>query len=176
LSEDAPERRDDAPKRKGAPRRKRDVPKREDRRAVGVAVEDRIKELGTTAVEIHRQTGLSETTIGSVIHGNGPLVKSTLALLSAVLKWRMDHLYNILHGRAHENVALESPLEESLAELARGLAGIDTMRKDVSALKNDVSELKSDVRGIKNDVHQIGGQIDLVIKAQHGSGDDAESK
>lgn len=130
-----PEQKKDAPKK---PRRKKDAPKDEDRRAVGSAATERMNQLGLTVAEINRRTGLSETTIYAIINVTGQPTKSTLALLSAVLDWRIDHLYNILWGRAHENVATVSPLEENLAQAVRGLADIDTLRGDVSELKDVV--------------------------------------
>lgn len=127
----------DVPKQ---PRRKKDTPKDEDRRAVGKAVTERMRQRGLTVAEINRRTGLSETTIYAVIQVTGQPTKSTLALLSAVLNWRIDHLYNILWGRAHENVATESPLEENLAQVVRGLADIDTLREDEPAsIKSQVT-------------------------------------
>jgi transcriptional regulator with XRE-family HTH domain len=155
LPKDAPEQpeqKKDAPKK---PRRKKDAPKDEDRQAVGMAVTERMHQLGLTVAEISRRTGLSETTIYAVIQVTGQPTKSTLALLSAVLDWRINHLYNILQGRAQENVVTESPLEKNLAQLVRGLADIDTLRGDVSELK-DV-------------VHRIDGKVDVVIASRHAS-------
>jgi transcriptional regulator with XRE-family HTH domain len=152
----------DAPKK---PRRKKDAPKDEDRQAVGTAVTERMHQRGLTVAEISRRTGLSETTIYAVIQVTGQPTKSTLALLSVVLNWPINHLYNILQGRAHENVVTESPLEENLAQLVSGLADIDTLRGDVSELKGDVSELK-DI------VHRIDGKVDVVIAGVRESGPD----
>lgn len=145
----------DAPKK---PRRKKDPPKDEDRQAVGTAVTERMHQLGLTVAEINRRTGLSETTIYAVIQVTGQPTKSTLGLLSAVLDWRINHLYNILQGRAHENVVTESPLEKNLAQLVRGLADIGTLRGDLSELK-DV-------------VHRIDEKVDVVIAGRHASSSD----
>jgi cyanate lyase len=138
----------------------KDAPKEDDRRAVSTAVTDRMRELGFSVAEIRRRTGLSETTIHAVIQRTGQPTKSTLALLSAVLDWRINHLYNILHGRPHENVAPASPLEKNLAQLARRLADIDTLREDVSELKDIV--------------HRIDGKIDVVIAVRDGSDGDGD--
>jgi len=159
LPKDAPgqsEQEKDAPRK---PRRKKDAPKDEDRRAVGATVTKRINELRITVAEINRRTGMSESTIYAVIQVTGRPTKSTLALLSAVLDWPIDYLYNILQGRAHENVVTESPLERDLAQLVRGLADIDTLRDNVSELK-DV-------------VYRIDEKVDLVIADQHASSGDA---
>jgi len=146
LPKDAPEQKKHAPKA---------AAKYEDRQAVSAAVTERMHQLGLTAAEINRRTGLSETTIYAVIQVTGQPTKSTLALLSVVLDWRINHLYNILQGRAHENIVTESPLEKNLAQLVRGLAGIDTLQEDVSELK-DV-------------VRRIDGKVDVVIASQHAS-------
>lgn len=149
------EQKKNAPKK---PRRKKDVPKDEDRQAVGTAVTERMHQLRLTVAEINRRTGLSETTIYAVIQVTGQPTKSTLALLSAVLEWRIDHLYNILQGRAHENVVAESALEKNLAQVVRGLADMDTLRADVSELK-DV-------------VYRIDEKVDVVIADRHASSGD----
>lgn len=155
----------DVPKQPG---RKKDTPKDEDRRAVGQAVTERMHQRGLTVAEINRRTGLSETTIYAVIQVTGQPTKSTLALLSAVLNWRIDHLHNILWGRANENVVTESPLEENLAQVVRGLADIDTLREDVSELKGNVSELK-DV------VYRIDEKVDVVVTDRHAASGDIRS-
>lgn len=156
------------PKDVPKPGRKKDTPKDEDRRAVGKAVTERMHKRGLTVAEINRRTGLSETTIYAVIQVTGQPTKSTLALLSAVLNWRIDHLYNILWGKGHENVVTESPLEEKLAQVVRGLADIATLRGDVSELKGNVSELK-DV------VYRIGEKVDVVFADRHAAAGDVRS-
>jgi transcriptional regulator with XRE-family HTH domain len=142
----------DAPEQKHAPKA---AAKQEARQAVSTAVTERMHQLGLTVAEINRRTGLSETTIYAVIQVTGQPTKSTLALLSAVLDWRLNHLYNILRGRAHENIVTESPLEKNLAQLVRGLADINTLREDVSELK-DV-------------VNRIDGKVDVVIASRDSS-------
>jgi hypothetical protein len=158
LPKDAPEQSEQKKNAPKKPRPKKDAPKDKDRQAVGAAVTGRIHQLGLTVAEINRRTGLSESTIYAVIQVTGQPTKSTLALLSAVLDWPINYLYNILQGRAHENVVTESPLEKNLAQLVRGLADIDTLRDDVSELK-DV-------------VHRIDGKVDLVIAGRHASSGD----
>jgi transcriptional regulator with XRE-family HTH domain len=143
---------------KDASEQKKDAPKDEDRQAVGATVTKRINQLGLTVAEINRRTGMSESTIYAVIQVTGRPTKSTLALLSAVLDWPINYLYNILQGRVHENVVIESPLERNLAQLVRALADIDTLRNDVSELKNVA--------------YRIDGKVDLVIADQHASSGD----
>jgi transcriptional regulator with XRE-family HTH domain len=77
---------------------KKDAPKDGGRQAVSAAVTERMRELGLTVAEINRRTGLSETTIYAVILIKGQPTKSTLALLSTVLDWRIPHLYNQGHS------------------------------------------------------------------------------
>jgi len=124
------------------------LPNDEGRQAVSMAVTERMRELGLTVAEVSRRAGLSETTIYKVIQVTGRPARSTLSLLSLLLNWPVDYLDNILDGRAHENIVTESPLENYLGQLARGLA-------DINALRGDVSELK-DVLG------RIDGKIDVV--------------
>jgi transcriptional regulator with XRE-family HTH domain len=123
--------------------------------AVSKALTDRIDELGLTAAQICKRAGMSETTIHKIIQMKGPASKSTLALLSLMLGWQESHLHNIMLGKPNENAVPASPLEENLAQLARGLADIDTLRVDVSELKQIV--------------HRIDGKIDVVIAIRHDS-------
>lgn len=165
MPKDAPGQSDqkrDAPRK---PRRKSDAPKDEDRQKVAKEVNDRMLQRKLTVAEINRLTGLSETTIHAVKRERGQPTKSTLALLSVVLGLPINYLYNTLHGRADENVVPESPLEKDLAQVVRGLAGIDTLRKDVSELKEGVSELK-DV------VCRMDGKVDVLSAERHASSGD----
>lgn len=138
------------------------MPEDEDWRAVSTAVTERMREIGVTAAEIHRRTGMSEKTFYDVTLIRGRPTRSTLTLLSLFLEWREDHLYNILRGRADENTARESPAERYLVQLVQEkLTGIDTLREEVSELKEVVD--------------RIDGKVDVVIARQQGpGGDDAE--
>ncbi len=57
--------------------------------------------------ELARQTCLSETTIRSL--GTAARNKSSLVAISAVLRWRYDHLINILNGQPEKNVHVRQP-------------------------------------------------------------------
>src|ERR1700753_1965702 len=123
---------------------------------------DRLRELGYTVAEISRRTGQSETTIHGVIRGKGQPTKSTLALLSAALDWPIDYLDNILKGTPQRNAVSLSPLEQNLAQLARKLTDIDTLRENVSEL--------TDI------IHQIDKKMDIMIAVHHDPAQDgAES-
>jgi hypothetical protein len=64
--------------------------------AVADAVQARSRELNMSTAELARQTGLSETTIRYL--GTARRNKSCLVAISAVLRWRFDHLTAPIRG------------------------------------------------------------------------------
>jgi transcriptional regulator with XRE-family HTH domain len=140
----------------------KDAPAEGARAEVARAVSGRMGQLGVSAAELRRRSGLSVNTIRSITEGASRHNTSTLVAISAVLEWPWDYLVNILTGRADKNVAPKSPLETHLAKLADGLAEIDALRQDVS--------------GLKDVVHEIDRKIDLVIESQHASGGNSQPK
>lgn len=62
---------------------------------VRVALRDRMRELRMSTAELARRTGLSETTIRGIGQA-GKTNGVTLVTISAVLRWRYDHLTNTL--------------------------------------------------------------------------------
>ena len=74
--------------------------------AVGDAVRERLRELKMSKARLARETG--------PIGDNHPLHranrrghhKSALVAISAVLRWRYDHLINILHGQPEKNTTV----------------------------------------------------------------------
>ena len=79
--------------------------------AVGAAIRDRMRELNMSTAHLARETGLSETTIRYLKDPNSRHNRSALVAISAVLRWRHDHLLNILHGEPHKNVVIKPPLD-----------------------------------------------------------------
>jgi len=75
--------------------------------AVGEAVRARRRELKMSTAELARLTGLSETTIRYL--GATTRSKASLVAISAVLRWRYDHLTNILRGQPEKNVHVRPP-------------------------------------------------------------------
>ena len=120
------------------------------RAEVAKAVSGRMKQLGVSAAELRRRSGLSVNTIRGITEGASKHNKSTWIAISAVLDWPWDYLVNILNGRSDKNVA--SPLERHLAAMADRLA--------------EMGELREDVAGLVDIVHEIDGKIDLVIESR----------
>ena len=75
----------------------------EDWAAVSVAIRKRMRELSMSMAHLARETGLSETTIRYIGNPASGHNKSTLVAISAVLRWRHDHLINVLRGEPDKN-------------------------------------------------------------------------
>jgi hypothetical protein len=91
----------------------------EDWVAVVDAIRKRMRELKMSTAHLARETGLSETTvryIGQSLSGHN---KSTLVAIAAVLRWRYDHLVNILHGEPEKNVHIKRRSEDDIQRLLR---------------------------------------------------------
>jgi len=135
----------------------KDVPAQEARAEVARAVSGRMGQLGITAAELRRRSGLSVNTIRGITDGTTRHNRSTWVAISAVLEWPWDYLVNILNGSADGTATVTSPLETQLAKLADGLAAIDALRQDVAVL--------ADI------VHDIDGKIEVVTGSRRSSGD-----
>jgi hypothetical protein len=118
-------------------------------------------QLGFSAAELRRRSGLSVNTIRGITDGTSRHNRSTWVAISAVLEWPWDYLVNILNDRADKNVTAQSPLETHLAKLAEGLAEIDVLRQDVAVLVDIV--------------HEIDRKIDVVVGSQQASGEGSQS-
>ena len=91
----------------------------EDWDAVVVAIRARMRELRFSTAHLARESGLSETTVrylGKSLSGHN---RSTLVAISAVLRWRYDHLVNILHGEPEKNVHIRRRTEDDIQRLLR---------------------------------------------------------
>jgi hypothetical protein len=139
----------------------KDAPTEEARAEVARAVSGRMGELGFSAAELRRRSGLSVNTIRRITEGTSRHNTSTWVAISAVLEWPWDYLVNILDDRADKNVTTQSPLETHLVKLAGGLAEIDVLRQDVAVL--------IDV------VHEIDKKIDVVVGSRQSPGDGSQS-
>jgi hypothetical protein len=78
--------------------------------AVRTVVRQRMRELGMSTAALARETGLSETTIRYLGQSSDDKRhrRSTLVVVSAVLRWRYDHLANILHGELNRDTTCTS--------------------------------------------------------------------
>lgn len=92
--------------------------------AVGDAIRERRAELKMSTASLARETGLSETTIRYISQPGPGHNRSTLVAISAVLRWRYDHLINILHGESHKNIPVKRTIGEHLAIIEAKLDAI----------------------------------------------------
>ena len=116
-------------------------PVTEDWAAVGEAVRNRMRELDFSMAQLARETGLSVTTICYIGKPNTRRSKSVLVALSAVLRWRPDHLANILAGCPGRNTpALEGALLETLNE------EVGKLKTDLRTVEILVDRLRSEYR------------------------------
>jgi AraC-like DNA-binding protein len=94
-------------------------PEVEDWVTVVDAIRKRMRELKMSTAHIARESGISETTLrglGKSLTGHN---RSTLVAISAVLRWRYDHLTNILHGEPEKNVHIKRRTEDDMQRLFR---------------------------------------------------------
>ncbi len=88
-----------------------------------------MRELHISTAHLARETGLSETTIryiGNPASGH----KASLVAIAAVLRWRYDHLINVLHGEPDKN----DPADQSLQRLLRD--EVDPVREELASLRD----------------------------------------
>lgn len=85
--------------------------------AIGDAVRDRLRELKMSKARLAQETGLSETTIRYIGRPENGHHKSALVAISAALRWRHDHLTNILREQPGENTPVKTATEASLERL-----------------------------------------------------------
>jgi hypothetical protein len=110
-----------------------EVPDAEDWAAVAHAVRERMSELRMSKAALARETGLSETTIRYLGRSPRGHRRSVLVAISAVLRWRYDHLTNILHGQPEKNTPARTVAQASLQRLLR--AHLGPLASEISRLK-----------------------------------------
>ena len=86
-----------------------------------------------------RETGLSETTIRYLKDPNSRHNRSALVAISAVLRWRHDHLLNILRGEPHKNVVIKPPLDHRLRQILQSEIG--PLKEEIAVLAKTVNEI-----------------------------------
>ena len=111
----------------------------EDWAAVSVAIRKRMRELSMSMAHLARETGLSETTIRYIGNPASGHNKSTLVAISAVLRWRYDHLLNVLRGEPDKNVPGARPGEANLLRLLRD--EVDPVREELGSLRDLVQSM-----------------------------------
>jgi transcriptional regulator with XRE-family HTH domain len=109
--------------------------------AAGDAIRDRMRELNMSTAELARETGLSETTIRYLGRPDSRHNRSVLVTISAVLRWRYDHLLNILHGEPHKNAVIKPPLDQHLRQILQ--SEISPLKEKIAALADTVERLVS---------------------------------
>jgi hypothetical protein len=110
-----------------------DPPGAENWAAVGDAVRERLRELKMSKAMLARETGLSETTIRYIGRPENGHHKSALVVISAALRWRHDHLRNILRGQPEKNTPGKTATETSLERLLH--AYLTPLNDEVAQLK-----------------------------------------
>jgi hypothetical protein len=111
----------------------------EDWAAVVTAIRARMRELKVSTAYLARESGLSETTVrylGQSLNGHN---RSTLVALSAVLRWRWDHLTNVLNGEPEKNVHIKRRTEDDIQRL---------MREEFAPVKEDLAALARTVEAV----------------------------
>lgn len=126
----------------------------EDWAAVSVAIRKRMRELRISTAHLARETGLSETTIRYI--GNpGSGHKASLVAIAAVLRWRYDHLINVLHGEPGKN----DPADQNLQRL---------LRDEVDPVREELASLRDILAGVDQ-------KVDTLISTQRPAADAPEN-
>jgi hypothetical protein len=117
----------------------------EDWAAVGEVVRARQRELKLSTAALARETGLSETTVRYIGQPDARHNRSALAAISAVLRWRYDHLTNVLRGEPHKNVRIkQAHLNSEIADLRKIIRAanekIDTLLKESAWVVEAIGE------------------------------------
>jgi predicted transcriptional regulator len=110
--------------------------------AVGDPIRNRMRELEMSTAKLAREAGLSQTTVRYLGRSEIRHNRSALVAISAVLRWRHDHLLNILRGEPHRNVRVKPPLEYVLRQIVHSEIG--PVKEDIAVLKDIVREMRDD--------------------------------
>jgi hypothetical protein len=116
-----------------------DRPAAENWAAVDDAIHERMRELRMPVAQLARETGLSETTIRDIGVPDRGHRQHALVAISAVLRWRYNHLTNILRGQPHKNTPARPGAAGGLERL---------LHAEVGPLKDDVSRLTEAIYAI----------------------------
>lgn len=127
--------------------------------AVDSAIRERRRELKMPAAVLARETGLSEATIRCIGRPDGGHRVNALVAISAVLRWRYDHLTNILHGHPERNTRARRSTEANIKQLLEG---------EVVLLKDELFLLKETIGAVgqKIDAHRAGLSQDQARDAR----------
>ena len=109
-----------------------------------------MRELNMSMVGLARETGLSETTIRYIGNPESGHNKSTLVAISAVLRWRYDHLINVLRGEPEKNVPQKRLAEANLQRL----------------LRDEVDPVREELGSLRDLVQRMDAKMDSLISAQ----------
>lgn len=123
-------------------------PQGEDWAAVTDAIRGRMRELKFSTAHLARESGPSETTVRYLGQSLGRHNRSTLVALSAVLRWRYDHLVNILHGEPEKNVHIKRRTEDDIQRL---------LRDEFTPVKQQLADLAETVRKVDTTLEVISG-------------------
>ena len=118
-----------------------------------------MRELKMSTAHLARETGLSETTIRYIGNPASGHNKSTLVAISAVLRWRYDHLINVLRGEPDKNVAPKRPAEANLQRL---------LRDEVDPVREERASLRDILTGVDQ-------KVDTLISTQRAAADAPEN-
>ena len=116
-------------------------PRAENWAAVGDAIRERMRELNMSKATLARETGLSETTIRYIGRPQNGHHKSALVAISAALRWRHDHLMNILSEQPEKSTPGKTDTEVSLERL---------LLFHLSPLKDEITQIKELALAIDN--------------------------
>jgi hypothetical protein len=132
-------------------------PAPEDWAAVAVIIRERMRELSVSTAQLARDTGLSETTIRYIGRPDRGHRRNALVAISAALRWRYDHLTNILHGHPEKNITVRTG----------GWAGLERLlHAEMGLVKDDLSYLTETLAAISDKVGVLRRDRDRSPRAR----------
>lgn len=138
-----------------------------DWQAVREAVQARMRELNMSTAELARQSGLSATTL-RYLGTKGRTNRVALIAISTVLRWRHDHLTNILHGEPEKNVRLNSPAANTRRAV---YAEISPLREQFRRLEETVQAIDQKLQRAPKGYESPGVLISELPKPDDIDGD-----
>ena len=140
-------------------------PDTENWQAVTDAIRERMRELEMSTAHLARESGLSESTVrylGKSLSGHN---KAALVALSGVLRWRYDHLTNILHNEPEKNVHIRVPTPTVFERV---------VHEEATSLRQQINSVAETVNAIKRELHR-GATMDSQRLAQLDNPEDTRS-
>jgi len=108
--------------------------------AVAAAINDRMRDLRLTQMDVAAKSGVSIATIRELQHNTAPRRRNprTLAAISTALRWPADHLERVYEGIAPHSAEAAAPT----AEYAEVMSHLDALQEQIESVGERLSRLE----------------------------------